>query len=152
MKTLLFLLGACFIVVSLSCGSTKGVLDAKHTTIEKNEELEAGEYYQYEIVVEDRMNAIGINGEWRVSGGDRKAQLFVMDEENFLKFKEDHAYKTQFSSGEKTNDNFKIRLAKQYKAKKTLYYLIFENTSDDDKKIELKLELDYEWGEGSRDE
>lgn len=144
-----------FIAVTMisSCGSsTKGVINAENNKVEKKETLKAGEFYQFEIVLEDKMNAISVEGEWRVlDGGDRKAKVFVMDEENFLKFQNDQAYKTYYSSGEKITDNFKIRLANKYKTAKTLYYLIFDNPSDEDnKKVEFKLLMNYEWGEGTR--
>lgn len=142
-----------FLWISACGGSTKGVINAENNKVEKNETLKAGEFYQYEIVLEDKMNAISIEGEWRVlDGGDRKAKVFVMDEENFLNFEKDQAYKTYYSSGEKITDNFKIRLVNKYKTAKTLYYLIFDNPSEDDnKKVEFKLMMDYEWGEGTKE-
>jgi len=136
-----------------ACGSsTKGVINAENNKVEKKETLKAGEFYQYEIVLEDKMNSISVEGEWRVlDGGDRTAKVFVMDEENFLKFEKDEAYKTYYTSGEKITDNFKIRLVNKYKTAKTLYYLIIDNPSEnDDKKVEFKLLMDYEWGEGTR--
>lgn len=148
-----FLVLFAVILFSACAGSKTGVINAKNNKVEKNETLKAGEFYQYEIVLEDKMNAISVEGEWRVlDGGDRKAKVFVMDEENFLKFEKDQAYKTYYSSGEKISDNFKIRLVGKYKTAKTLYYLIFDNPSeDDDKKVEFKLLMDYEWGEGTRE-
>ncbi len=152
MKTLQFflLIGASAIV--LSCGGGKQMITAENNKVNKKETLKAGEYYQFEIVLEDKMNAIAIEGEWRVNdGGDRKAKVFVMDEENYLKFNEGEKFKSYYDSGAKINDNFKIRLVNQYRSKKTLYYLIFDNPSeDDDKEIEFKLTMDYEWGEGTR--
>lgn len=138
--------------ISACGGSTKGVINAENNKVEKNETLKAGEFYQYEIVIEDKMNAISVEGEWRVlDGGDRKANVFVMDEENFLKFDKGEQFKNYYSSGEKITDNFKIRLVGKYKTAKTLYYLIFDNPSEeDDKKVEFKLLMDYEWGEGTR--
>lgn len=142
-----------FLWISACGGSTKGVINAENNKVEKNETLKAGEFYQYEIVLEDKMNAISIEGEWRVlDGGDRKAKVFVMDEENFLKFDKGEQFKNYYSSGEKITDNFKIRLVNKYKTTKTLYYLIFDNPSeDDDKKVEFKLMMDYEWGEGTKE-
>jgi len=137
----------------ISCGgASKEVINAKNSTVDKNETLKGGEFYQFEIQLEDQMTAIGVDGEWRVNdGGDRKAKVFVMDEENFLKYDKDEAFKSYYDSGEKIHDNFKIRLTNQYKSKKTLYYLVFDNPSEeDDKKIEFHLQLVYEWGEGTR--
>jgi hypothetical protein len=144
---------ALSLFMSLSCGSTKGTINAKNSHVEKNVTIKAEEYYEYEIVLEDKMLAIGLAGEWRVNdGGDRKAKVFVMDEENFLKFKGNSAFKSYYDSGEKITHNFQIRLTNLYKSKKTLYYLILENPSkEDDKKIEFKLDMDFEWGAGSRD-
>jgi len=141
-------------VLFLSCGgASKEVINAKNSTVDKNETLKGGEYYQFEIQLEDKMTAIGVDGEWRVNdGGDRKAKVFVLDEENFLKFDKGDSFKSSYDSGEKIHDNFKIRLLNQFKSKKTLYYLVFDNPSEqDDKKIEFHLQLVYEWGEGTRD-
>ncbi len=137
----------------VGCSGGKETITAKNNTVDKKETLKAGEFYQFEIILEDKMNAISIEGEWRVSdGGDRKAKVFVMDEENFLQWDKDESFKSYYDSGLKINDNFKIRLVNQYKSKKTLYYLVFDNPSeDDDKKIEFKLFMDYEWGEGTRE-
>lgn len=152
MKTLRVLTLTGLAGLVLACGGGKQMITAENNKVSKNETLKAGEYYQFEIVLEDKMNAISIEGEWRVNdGGDRKAKVFVMDEENFLKFNDGESFKSYYDSGEKINDNFKIRLVNQYKSKKTLYYLVFDNPSEeDDKKIEFKLLMDYEWGEGTR--
>jgi hypothetical protein len=139
--------------MSLSCGSTKGTINAKNNHVEKNVTIKPEEYYEYEIVLEDKMTAVGLSGEWRVNdGGDRKAKVFVMDEENFLKFKNNEAFKSYYDSGEKITHNFQIRLTSLYKSKKTLYYLILDNPSkEDEKKIEFKLDMDFEMGAGTRD-
>jgi hypothetical protein len=152
MKTLRMLVLTGLAGIVWACGGGKQTITAENNKVSKNETLKAGEYYQFEIVLEDKMNAISIEGEWRVNdGGDRKAKVFVMDEENFLKFNDGESFKSYYDSGEKINDNFKIRLVNQYKSKKTLYYLVFDNPSEeDDKKIEFKLLMDYEWGEGTR--
>lgn len=146
-----FSLAALFLLV-LSCGAGKETITAKNSKVEKNTTIKAGEYYQFEMVLEDKMAAIALDGEWRVNdGGDRKAKVFVMDEENFLKFEKGEAFKDYYASGEKINDVFKIRLLNQYRSAKTLYYLVFDNPSDeDDKKIDFKLLMEYEWGEGSK--
>jgi len=138
--------------VWMACGGGKEMITAENNKVKKNETLKAGEYYQFEIVLEDKMNAISVEGEWRVTdGGDRKAKVFVMDEENFLKWDKEESFKSYYDSGEKINDNFKIRLVNQYKSTKTLFYLVFSNPSeDDDKKIEFNLLMDYEWGEGTK--
>lgn len=150
MKNLWMILASAILLAG--CGGGKQMITAKNNKVNKTETLKAGEYYQFEIVLEDKMNAISVEGEWRVlDGGDRKAKVYVMDEENFLKFDKEEAFKKYYESGEKINDNFKIRLLNQYKSSKTLYYLVFENPSeDDDKKIEFKLNMDYEWGEGTK--
>ncbi len=141
------------LAVCLSCGSTKGTITAKNSHVEKKVTIKPEEYYEYKIVLEDKMAAIGLAGEWRVNdGGDRKAKVFVMDEENFLKFKNDEQYKTYYDSGEKITHNFQIRLTGLYKTAKTFYYLILENPSKDhDKEIGFKLDMDFEWGAGSRE-
>lgn len=146
-----FLLTALFLFV-LSCGTGKEVITAKNNKVEKNTTIKAGEFYQFEIVLEDKMAAIALAGEWRVNdGGDRKAKVFVMDEENFLKFEKGETFKDYYESGEKINDTFKIRLLNQYRSAKTLYYLVFDNPSEeDDKKIDFKLFMEYEWGEGTK--
>ncbi len=138
--------------MALSCGSSMGALNKDKTHVDKKETLKKGEYFPFEITLEDKMASIEVSGEWRVNdGGDRKANVFVLDEENYLKYEKDEACKKQYESGAKINDNFKIRLLNQYKSAKTIYYLIFENPSEDDEKeIEFKLDLDYEWGAGTR--
>ncbi len=138
--------------VVISCGPSKEVISAKNSEVHKNEKIKAGEYYQFEIILEDNMNAISLEGDWRVSeGGDRKANVFIMDEENFLKFEKEEAYKTLYASGDKINHNFKIRLLNQYKSAKTLYYLVFDNPStEDDIKVEFNLKMDFEYGEGTK--
>ena len=139
-------------VLQFGCGSNKAVMNSKITHVEKKETLGKGEYYQFEITLEDKMEAIEVDGEWRVEdGGDRKARVMVLDEENFLKFKEEEPYKTQYDSGEKIQHTFKIRLLNQFRAQKTLYYLIVDNPSEEDKKeVSFRLDLNYEWGAGSR--
>lgn len=150
MRSLFWVLAVA--LVGLSCGASKETITAKKNKVEKSTTLRAGEYYQFEIVLEDKMAAISLEGEWRVTdGGDRKASVFVVDEENFLKFDKGEGFKNYYASGEKINDTFKIRLANQYKSSKTLYYLVFDNPSDEeDKKIEFNLLMDYEWGEGTK--
>jgi hypothetical protein len=155
MKNHFLLVGllAAVVFMSLSCGSTKGTINAKNSHVEKKVTIKAEEYYEYEIVLEDKMTAIGLSGEWRVNdGGDRKAKVFVMDEENFLKFKNNGQFKSYYDSGEKITHNFQIRLTNLYKSAKTLYYLILDNPSkEDDKKVEFKLDMDFEWGQGTRE-
>ncbi len=149
-KTLLAALVSIWLV---ACGGSKAVMNKDITHVDKKETLKKGEYYQFEITLEDKMSAIAVAGEWRVSeGGDRTVSVFVMDEENFLKFEKDQPFKKQYESGAKINDTFKIRLLNQFRSEKTMYYLVFDNPSeDDDKKIEFKLDLDYEWSEGTKE-
>jgi hypothetical protein len=148
----LFILSLAGIAMVLSCGPSKEVISAKNSEVHKSEKIKAGEYYQFEILLEDNMNAIALEGDWRVSeGGDRKAKVFIMDEENFLKFEKEEAYKSLYTSGDKINHDFKIRLLNQYKSAKTLYYLVFDNPSEDeDIKIDFNLKMDFEFGEGTK--
>ncbi len=154
MKALLFMALLIFTAVTLtvSCGPSKEMITAEKNTVKKTETIKAGEFYQFEIVLEDNMKAVALEGDWRVlDGGDRKANVFVLDEENFLKFDAEESFKNYYESGLKINHDFKIRLLNQYKSKKTLYYLVFDNPSDeDDKKIEFNLKMDFEWGEGTK--
>lgn len=139
-------------MLAVSCGPSKEMITAEKNTVKKTETIKAGEFYQFEIVLEDKMTAVSLEGDWRVlDGGDRKAKVFILDEENFLKFDQEEAFKNYYDSGLKINHDFKVRLLNQYKSKKTLYYLVFDNPSDeDDKKIEFNLKMDFEWGEGTK--
>ncbi len=146
------LLFAAAVMITAACGPSKEMITAEKNTVKKTETIKAGEFYQFEIILEDNMNAISLDGDWRVmDGGDRKAKVFIMDEENFLKFDKDEAFKTYYDSGLKINHDFKVRLLNQYKSKKKLYYLVFDNPSDEnDKKIEFNLKMGFEWGEGTK--
>lgn len=149
---LVFMFSFAALMLVVSCGPSKEMITAEKNTVKKTETIKAGEFYQFEIVLEDNMKAVSLEGNWRVlEGGDRKAKVFVMDEENFLKFDKEEPFKSYYDSGLKINHDFKIRLLNQYKSQKTLYYLIFDNPSEEDNiKIEFNLKMDFEWGEGTK--
>lgn len=103
--------------------------------------IRAGSYVAYPVSVTSEMENARLIGTFTASGGSgNDIKVYVMDETNYINWKNGHEAYCYYNSGKVTTGSFTVYLSSGK------YYVIYDNTFSiiSDKEVSTRVDLEYE--------
>jgi hypothetical protein len=113
--------------------------------LEKASVINPGEYVFIRFAVAGGAKNIRVDGRFQASGGSgNDVEVFIVDENGLLNFKNDHSVSTYYNSGKVTADTLNVQLPPA--AAPVTYYLVLSNTFSllSDKIVNGNITLHYD--------
>jgi hypothetical protein len=98
--------------------------------LEKSSVIEPGHYLSVKFTVVQRSKNVRIDGRFQASGGSgNDVEVFILGEDAFLNYQNDHSAATFYNSGKVTADTLNVSLPSTEDATATVtYYLVLSNS------------------------
>jgi len=107
------------------------IITSPHTVqlfVEEASVIKPGNYRYVKFTVPEHAKSVRVDGSFNASGGSgNDVEVFIVDENGFVNFQNDHSANTFYNSGKVTADDLNVQLPSP-EAVPATYYLILSNT------------------------